>query len=46
MIETANPDATVEERAKIVPFFRKVGFAFIGLDLEGFTSGKMNRILS
>jgi len=46
MIETANPDAAVKERAKIVPFFRKVGFAFIGLDLEGFSSGKMNRILS
>jgi pyridinium-3,5-biscarboxylic acid mononucleotide sulfurtransferase len=34
-----------ETRSKIVEHFKKIGFKFIALDLEGYTMGSMNRTL-
>lgn len=45
MIETADPEAVTREKDRIVPFLRELGFAFVSLDLEGFVSGKLNRII-
>jgi uncharacterized protein len=34
-----------EVRNKIVAFFKQLGFLYVAMDLEGFTSGNLNRML-
>ncbi len=38
----------MEDRVRdvIVPFFKEVGFVYVTLDLEGFQSGKLNRLVA
>ena len=38
-------DAAVEQRTDIVDACRAAGFTFCALDLEGLTSGRLNRVL-
>lgn len=38
--------AAVERRGEVVEAVRAAGFAFVALDLEGFGSGRLNRVLS
>lgn len=45
MIETVDPAAVTREKERIAAFLRELGFAFVTLDLEGFVSGKLNRII-
>ena len=33
-------------RTRIANAFRQLGFAFVSVDLEGFRSGSMNRLLN
>lgn len=47
-IEVPEPDlaAVVQRRDEVVEAVRAAGFAFVALDLEGFSSGRLNRVLS
>jgi uncharacterized protein len=38
-------DRVINNRSNIVSDFQDIGFKFVSLDLEGFQSGKMNRML-
>lgn len=38
--------ATADFRDRIVDFFKGLGFAFVTLDLEGYTMGSLNRVLN
>jgi len=46
MIDAADPEGAMRAKDKIVSALRELGFAFVCLDLEGFVSGKLNRIIS
>jgi uncharacterized protein len=37
---------SVEMAGQFIPIFKKLGFKFVTLDLEGFRSGSMNSLLS
>lgn len=45
LIEVDDLEKALRERDKIVAQFKTLGFLFVSIDLEGFKSGKMNRIL-
>jgi uncharacterized protein len=45
MIETDDFDSVLNNRKVLADMLHKSGFVFYGLDIEGFTSGKMNRQL-
>lgn len=45
LVEVDDIKKALEERDMILKQLRNLGFLFISLDLEGFKSGKMNRIL-
>ena len=44
-VPEAEMDAAVEQRTDIVDACRAAGFTFCALDLEGLTSGRLNRVL-
>ncbi|HQP32285.1 MAG TPA: TIGR00268 family protein, partial [Deltaproteobacteria bacterium] len=46
MIEAADHEGAMRAKDKIVSALRDYGFAFVCLDLEGFVSGKLNRIIT
>jgi len=46
MIDAADQEGAMRARSKIVSALREFGFAFVCLDLEGFVSGKLNRIIT
>jgi pyridinium-3,5-biscarboxylic acid mononucleotide sulfurtransferase len=46
LIETNDFNAILNNRTDIADMMRRSGFVFAGLDIEGFTSGKMNRLLN
>ncbi|HPR55993.1 MAG TPA: ATP-dependent sacrificial sulfur transferase LarE [Deltaproteobacteria bacterium] len=46
VIEVDDPDAVPARREEIVREMRTLGFSFVTLDLEGFASGKLNRVLT
>ncbi|HPR52284.1 MAG TPA: ATP-dependent sacrificial sulfur transferase LarE [Deltaproteobacteria bacterium] len=46
VIELAEPEKALEYRAEITAALTDLGFLFVTLDLEGFLSGKMNRIIA
>lgn len=45
VIELAEPELAFKYREDVVSSLKGLGFAFVALDLEGFISGKMNRII-
>jgi pyridinium-3,5-biscarboxylic acid mononucleotide sulfurtransferase len=45
MIETDDFDSVLNNRKVIADMLHKSGYVFLGMDIEGFTSGKMNRQL-
>ena len=45
LIETNDFAAILKNRKEIADMMRESGFIFAGLDIEGFISGKMNRLL-
>lgn len=45
LVEVDDPDKAVYHRNPIVGRLRGLGFSFVSLDLEGFVSGKMNRVI-
>ncbi len=44
-IEVSNPIEVMEEKDRIQKKLREIGFNYISLDLEGYKTGKMNRIV-
>lgn len=46
MIDAADHEGAMRAKDKIVSTLRDYGFAFVCLDLEGFVSGKLNRIIT
>jgi uncharacterized protein len=44
-VETAALDEVLARRGEVVAAVRGAGFTFVALDLEGFRSGSMNRVL-
>ncbi|MEN6472800.1 MAG: ATP-dependent sacrificial sulfur transferase LarE [Syntrophaceae bacterium] len=46
MIDAADQEGVMRSKDKIVSALREFGFAFVCLDLEGFVSGKLNRIIA
>ena len=46
MIDAADQEGAMRAKSKIVSALREFGFAFVCLDLEGFVSGKLNRIIT
>ena len=44
-MEEAALGAVLERREEVVAAVRAAGFAFVALDLEGFRSGSLNRVL-
>jgi uncharacterized protein len=46
LIETNDFAAILNNRVEIADMIRESGFIFAGLDIEGFISGKMNRLLN
>jgi uncharacterized protein len=44
-VKKENMKVFMEKREKIVSNLRKIGFSFVTLDLEGLTSGKLNRTI-
>jgi uncharacterized protein len=44
-VEEAALAAVLERRGEVVAAVRAAGFAFVALDLEGFRSGRLNRVL-
>jgi uncharacterized protein len=46
LVEVDDLDKAVYHREPIVKQLREIGFSFVSLDLEGFVSGKMNRVLT
>jgi pyridinium-3,5-biscarboxylic acid mononucleotide sulfurtransferase len=45
-VEAAELGAVVARRAEVVDAVRAAGFRFVSLDLEGFRSGSLNRVLT
>lgn len=45
MIDAADQEGAMRAKDKIVTVLRELGFAFVCLDLEGFVSGKLNRVI-
>ncbi len=49
-IEVVNEDIhkfiTPDVRSKIVTYFKSIGFKFIAIDLEGYSTGSLNRVMS
>jgi pyridinium-3,5-biscarboxylic acid mononucleotide sulfurtransferase len=45
LIETNDFNSVLNNRTGIADMMRRSGFSFAGLDIEGFISGKMNRLL-
>lgn len=45
VIEVDDPDTVLRCKTGIIDHFRSLGFSFVTLDLEGFISGKLNRVL-
>jgi uncharacterized protein len=49
-IEVVNEDIhkfiTPDVRGKIVTYFKSIGFKFIAIDLEGYSTGSLNRVIS
>lgn len=45
-VPVADLDTVVSNRELIIDKFKEIGFSFISLDLEGFKSGSMNRLLT
>ena len=46
LIETNDFNSILNNRTVIADMMRRSGFVFAGLDIEGFVSGKMNRLLN
>jgi uncharacterized protein len=46
MIDASDQEGAMGARDKIVSALRELGFAFVCLDLAGFVSGKLNRIIT
>ena len=46
VLELADPEKAIEYRKEITAALTDLGFLFVTLDLEGFVSGKMNRIIA
>jgi pyridinium-3,5-biscarboxylic acid mononucleotide sulfurtransferase len=46
MIDAADQEGAMHAKDKIVTVLRELGFAFVCLDMEGFVSGKLNRIIA
>lgn len=46
IVELEEPEMALKYREDIVSSLKGLGFAFVTLDLEGFISGKMNRIIT
>ncbi|HOO45981.1 MAG TPA: ATP-dependent sacrificial sulfur transferase LarE [Deltaproteobacteria bacterium] len=46
IVELEEPEMALEYRKDIVSALKGLGFAFVTLDLEGFISGKLNRIIT
>lgn len=46
VIELADPEKALEHREGIISVLKDLGFLFVTLDLEGFDSGKLNRIIT
>jgi uncharacterized protein len=44
-VEAADLPAVLERRAEVVEAVRQAGFSYVALDLEGFRSGSLNRVL-
>jgi uncharacterized protein len=44
-VEDSALAAVVERRDEVVAAVRSAGFTFVALDLEGFRSGSLNRVL-
>lgn len=44
-VEVDDLDKALYDRVPIVQHLRELGFSFVSLDLEGFASGKMNRVI-
>jgi uncharacterized protein len=44
-VEVDDLDKALYDRVPIVQHLRELGFSFVSLDLEGFVSGKMNRVI-
>jgi pyridinium-3,5-biscarboxylic acid mononucleotide sulfurtransferase len=44
-VEVDDLDKALYDRVPIVQRLRELGFSFVSLDLEGFASGKMNRVI-
>jgi len=45
VIELLEPEKALQYREEITAALKDLGFLFVALDLEGFVSGKMNRII-
>ncbi len=46
VIELVDPEKALPYRQEIITALKDLGFLFVSLDLEGFVSGKMNRIIA
>ena len=46
VIELADPGEALEHKEEIAAALKDLGFLFVALDLEGFVSGKINRIIA
>jgi len=44
-VEVDDLDKALYDRVPLVQHLRELGFSFVSLDLEGFASGKMNRVI-
>lgn len=45
LVEVREPEAAVRQRGRIVELLKHLGFSFVALDLEGFSSGRMHRTM-
>ena len=43
LVEVENPETALAMRERIVAYLKQVGFRCVGLDLEGYQRGKLNR---
>jgi uncharacterized protein len=45
LVEVDDLEGALAQRTEIVRGLREMGFLFVSLDLEGFASGRMNRLI-
>ncbi|MBM4270707.1 MAG: ATP-dependent sacrificial sulfur transferase LarE [Deltaproteobacteria bacterium] len=46
LLEVEKPEDALRHREEIVSVLMNLGFSFVGLDMEGYVTGKMNRMIA